>query len=351
MPIYTLLTMFQKINHHHHQHQQDRHQLLLMRYILDNKVDHQGNLQRGLWASCDMNEEKTKACHKMMNKFIPLMLGYNTSSHWSTIHDFDFQPAAVTTASNNNNSNNKVDLVCARTGLAGIGSLTDHGVSKLHGWEENDYKTTHNHGRGGLVYDFRNFMLSNLGFASPQHESIHQWRRYTMQQARESAADTSHVLPPHRIVFSQKSSDIPNRNLEFTQQIAAVQKYIPHASVEAYIFKDLSLQGQMQVAVQSSVFITLCGGGAVTGMFLPRGASVILYYDARGGAENNHLTGLPARLDWDLYNAMTHLRVHWLPKNTAKDAVDQMSLVLLIRHELARIDQEAKEEEEEEGDT
>jgi hypothetical protein len=285
-----------------------------------------------------MNENKTKACHGMMNKFIPLMLGYNTSLRWSTIRDYDFQPAAATVSE-------KVDLVCARTGLAGMGSLTDHGVSKLHGWEENDYKTTHNHGRGGLVYDFRNFMLNNLGFAS-QHESIHKWRRRNMQAPSESAAgaDAALVLPPHRIVFSQKSSDIPNRNLEFTQQIAFVQKYIPHASVEAYIFKDLSLQEQMQVAVQSSVFITLCGGGAVTGMFLPRGASVILYYDARGGAENNQLTGLPARLDWDLYNAMTHLRVHWLPKNTAKDAVDQVSLVLLIRHELSRIDQEAEEE-------
>jgi hypothetical protein len=346
MPIYTLLTMFQKIHQHDQQH--DRHKLLLMRYMLENSVDHQGNLQRGLWASCDMNEEKTKACHDMMNKFIPLMLGYNTSLRWSTIRDFDFQPAAIL-------SNNKVDLVCARNGLAGMGSLTDHGVSKLHGWEENDYKTTHNHGRGGLVYDFRNFMLNNLGFASPQHESIHKWRRHAMLQARESLAnggdaDTARVLPPHRIVFSQKSSDMPNRNLEFTEQIAAVQKYIPHASVEAYVFKDLSLQEQMQVAIQSSVFITLCGGGAVTGMFLPRGASVILYYDARGGAENNHLTGLPARLDWDLFNAMTHLRVHWLPKNTAKDAVDQMSLVLLIRHELARIDQEAEEEEVEEKD-
>jgi hypothetical protein len=335
MPIFTLLTMFQKINHH----QQHNRQLLLMRYILDNNVDPHGNLQRGLWASCDMNEEKTKACHGMMNKFIPLMLGYNTSLRWSTIRDYDFQPAPAATA-----ASEKVDLVCARTGLAGMGSLTDHGVSKLHGWEENDYKTTHNHGRGALVYDFRNFMLNNLGFPS-QHESIHKWRRRNMQAPSESsAADAALALPPHRIVFSQKSSDIHNRNLEFTQQIAAVQKYIPHASVEAYIFKDLTLQEQMQVAVQSSVFITLCGGGAVTGMFLPRGASVILFYDARGGAENNHLTGLPARLDWDLYNAMTHLRVHWLPKNTAKDAVDQMSLVLLIRHELARIDQEAEEE-------
>jgi hypothetical protein len=42
-------------------------------------------------------------------------------------------------------------MVCAQTGVAGIGSLTDHGVTKSHGWQESDYAITHNHGHGGML--------------------------------------------------------------------------------------------------------------------------------------------------------------------------------------------------------
>jgi len=65
---------------------------------------------------------------------------------------------------------------------------------------------------------------------------------------------------------------------------------------------------------------------------------VILYYSEDGGAKNNRMTFKPALLDWDLFNAMSHLRVHWLPRNTVTTELDEQALVALIRHELAQID-------------
>jgi hypothetical protein len=108
--------------------------------------------------------------------------------------------------------------------------------------------------------------------------------------------------------------------------------------VEAYVFKDLSLQEQLQIVEDGSIFISLCGGGAVTAMLLPAGASVFLYYGEDSGVKNNHMTYMPSLLDWDLFNAMSHLRVHWLPRNTMKTVLDQDALVALIQHELGLID-------------
>jgi hypothetical protein len=137
----------------------------------------------------------------------------------------------------------------------------------------------------------------------------------------------------HRIVFSLKSSDIEMRSLDFFQQIESVKKNFPQDRVESFVFKELSLSEQIQIASQTSVFITLCGGGAVTAMFLPKGAVVIAYY-GQDGVENNILTGKPALLDWDLLNSMSHLRVHWMPRNTMDGPLDKKTLVLLIQHEL-----------------
>ena len=286
LPIYTLLTMFQL---------EEKSELLMMRYVLKGG--------RGLWASCDWTEEKTKGCEKMHKKFLPLMMGSNPIHSLTTTDSFNFQPKEAP----------KSNLVCARHGLAGIGSLTDHGVDKTHGWEDADYLTTHNHGRGGLLYDFRNYMMSNIGLPLEYHHK-----------------------PQFKIIFSEKSSDVASRYIDFTSQIDLLRKsfHPKYVSVESYVFKDLSLVEQIQIASQATIFITGAGGGAVTATFLPKGASVFIYYLETGGVANNKLTGTPARLDWDLFNNLAYLKVHWLPKHTMQTEPDLRALGLLVQHEL-----------------
>ena len=175
LPIYTLLSMFQLKN--------KPMDLMLMRYVLKDQDD-----SRGLWASCDWNDKKKEDCEKMFKKFLPLMLGLEpVHDKLITTEKYDFQLI--------NEKNAKSTLVCAQHGLAGIGALTDHGTSKLHGWEDKDYQTTQNHGRGGMIYDFRNFMLKNMKIPIEFKQK-----------------------PSFRIIFSERSSNIARRNLDFSKQ-------------------------------------------------------------------------------------------------------------------------------------
>ena len=285
LPVYTLLTMFQL--------EQDS-DILMMRYVLKDG--------RGLWASCDWKDDKRELCETMHEKFLPLMVGTDPIHRLTTTENFSFHI----------NGEAKSSLVCAPHGVAGFGSLTDHG-GKLHGWEEGDYGTTQNHGRGGLLYDFRNFMMSNIGL--PQ-EFIH--------------------VPPFRIVFSEKSSENLSRNLDFGRQkeILRMSFNPQYISVETYVFKDIPLVQQVDLAGQTTIYISGVGGGAVTAMFLPRGASLFLYFMATAGTEGGRASGKPARLDWDLFNNLGYLKVHWLPTETMHEDADLRSLVLLVQHEL-----------------
>ena len=291
LPIYTLMDMFQLTNL----------ELLPLRYVLNDG-------QRALWATCDVRPERKKDCEYMMNKFLPLLVGHDYAYKFTTTNATEFRP----------NDAGMSSLVCARTTVAGIGALTDHGVKKGHGWEEADYELTQNHGRGGSLYAFRNFMVQNLGLPVTPVSSG----------------------SPHLIVFSSRSSDVHIRDLDFVETITALQQVFPDDIVQGYRMKDLSLEEQIKLASQTSIYITVCGGGAVNAMFLPRGASAIVYYTEDGGVIENKLTHLPARLDWDLFQHMSHLRVHWMPRNTFKKGslLDLQALIDLIRHELYLMD-------------
>ena len=298
LPVYNLLSMFQLMN--------KSKELMLMRYVLKDRKGQRVHDVRGLWASCDWNDEKKVLCKKMFKKFLPLMLRPNLiHDELATTENFDFQLSGE--------NKKKSTLVCARQGVAGIGALTDHGTSKLHGWEDKDYQTTQNHGRGGLIYEFRNFMLTNM----------------------DIPIELNHK-PPFRVIFSENSSNIGHRNFDFSRQKELLKQgfHPSYVSVESYVFSEMSLKEQLEISSQASIFITSCGGGAVTSMFMPRGSSVIMFYLEDGGAIGNKLTGKPARLDWDLFNNLAYLKVHWLPAGTMKTDSDINALFLLIQHEL-----------------
>lgn len=108
-------------------------------------------------------------------------------------------------------------------------------------------------------------------------------------------------------------------------------------TVQSYEMHGLSLLEQMQVAADTSIFVTACGGGSMTATFLPRNAALVVFYDAQGGLDFASLASnmQPARLDFDLLNHAAHLRVHWLPVQQM-DGDDSVKLFSrLIQHELA----------------
>ena len=283
LPVYTLLGIFQLL---------DNKEPLMLRHTLPDG--------RGLWGSCDFRNEKKAACQAMHEKFYTMM-NQNNNSMFTTNVLAQFN---VTTP------DPKSHLVCARHGVAGIGSLTDHGTKKTHGWEPADYTSTHNHGRGGLFWNFRLFAMKNVGVVDEP------------------------MTAPYRIVFSLESSAL-TRKMNFKTQIKLLENAFDpkEVVVESYTFKDYSLKQQIEIASRASIFITGCGGGAVTATFLPRGASVFLYYFDNGGVVSNRHTNTPARLDWDLFNNLGYLRVHWITRLLSPGEEAEV-LLNMVEHEL-----------------
>jgi hypothetical protein len=155
---------------------------------------------------------------------------------------------------------------------------------------QRDYSTTYNSGRGGQFWRFRNYMIRTIGFPNPEAE----------------------IGPdePLIVLFSANSSEKPHRAMSFVLEKNALEKSLlenseilglPPVIVQSYQFSKYTVKQQIEMSSKAAVFVTTCGGGAVTATFLPRGASLLVIYPEKGGVENNKWSGKPARLDWDYF--------------------------------------------------
>ena len=322
MSIYTLLNIFQLPTYHP----------LLIRYVL--KPDKNG---QGLWATCDYNTQKHLDCETMFHKFYPLMTTYNTSIITTQL-ETQFKLKNV-----DQQQQPKSSLICSRHAAAGIGSLTDHGTDKFHGWHDADYKITHNHGRAGLFYNFRQHTINNILRRGGSHESSS-----SGSETNNNYGTLPSSGPPYKIVFSKASSNNPRRALDFSSQLRYLEQELiekknknsisPVVDIQSHLFKEYTLQEQLHIVSETSIYITGAGGGAVTASWLPKGSTVIIYYRSTGGQEQNKPTGLPARLDWDYFNNAGYLNVHWLPTETMNTYKDLQILLELITHEINVLD-------------
>jgi hypothetical protein len=90
------------------------------------------------------------------------MVGNNHQYNLSTTQDFDFNYTRLANPT-----------VCAKTGVAGIGSSTDHGYEKprVAG------KHAHNHGRGGnmKLFTTANFMMQKSGYSIEEARRGRYW--------------------------------------------------------------------------------------------------------------------------------------------------------------------------------
>ena len=263
-----------------------------------------------LWGTCDWNPTKGVSCIHAFNKFLPAMgIRNGISTANQTSHDFSFVAG----------EERKSNYICAPRGAAGLGMLTDHGLKK-HGWDEEDWESTHNVGRGHVFYEFRTFMLRNLGIVPP----------------------TKPAGPPYSVIFSRYSSNTAGRVRGFQKQEHLLKKAISKShqlNITGDRWSKHSLHVQAEMASKASIFVTVVGGGAMTATFLPRGATLILFYEATGGRRRDRNTGKPAMLDWDVLNHASHLRVHWLPIETSETPEGLQIFLELVKHELQIIKQ------------
>lgn len=189
--------------------------------------------------------------------------------------------------------------------------LTDHGA-KLHGWEGKDYDFMHNHGRGPVLYEFRNFMAVNV-----------------LGEARRDRPKG----PPYIVTIADLSST--QRRLRIDPHLKAAERAFGDLiRIRKVKFHGVSVREQVRIAASTAIYVTVCGGGAVTAMFLPRGSSAFLYYVENGGIEKNVKTGAPAMLDWDIFNNMAWIRSHWMPIKRMQEQEEIDAFVKLVGHEL-----------------
>ena len=262
-------------------------------------------LQFKLWGTCDWNPKNYQACFEVtFPKFLPAM-GLTNETAFSIVHESRLETI--------DGSQPKTDIVCSPHGAAGMGILTDHGF-KLHGWNLEDYKTTHNVGRGKMLYDFRNFMLRNL----------------------EIPIEPKSFGPPYKVVFSKFSSKTAGRVKGFGKQLNLLKKHFNQSYVqtESHRMSGYSLHEQARITSEAAIFVSVVGGGTVTATFAPRGSSIILFYESKGGIKKNVMVEEPARLDWDVLNHASHVRVHWLPVETLDEDKDLEFFLELVKHEL-----------------
>jgi hypothetical protein len=299
LPIYTLLQMFGYVD----TEGDDNHQPLLLRV----------NTLPILYASCDMRRNKKMGCKDNFNKFLPLM-GVDPSTfttltevHVTSSMDSDSKAPAPESLP-----------ICAKHAVAGLGMLTDHGL-KDHGWEPLPTDGVFNVGRASQLYQFRNFMLRNMGLPV------------------KTAPPLGQQLQQFHILLNAHSSRDPDRDMSLEVQHKAITRAFPKAKVSLVQLKEYSLKEQLELVSQkTNIFVSTCGGGSMTAFFLPRGSSLILYYADNAGFNyaSYKLTGGPAILDWDLLNNVGYLKVHWLPIIGMHSSEGLSTLVSLIQHEM-----------------
>ncbi|GAX27612.1 hypothetical protein FisN_13Hh299 [Fistulifera solaris] len=288
-PIYRLLQTFDLLHL----------QLLLLRY----------QLPEALYASCDIRRNKRLGCHANFQTFLRPMMGVDPTT-FSTTRSIQWTTG----------QQQRSPLICAANGVAGIGTLTDHGLQD-HGWDYLGHGVPHNFGHARDFWEFG---------------------RWAFQHALGPAVLTAKVP---KIVFSLESSKDWDRRLDFVPYREALQAALGDLPIEAHRFWELSVEQQLQLTASTTILIATCGGGGVLPVtFLPRGSSMIVFYNPAGGydyATGEKRPDWPVRLDWDLLqHAAAHVKVHWFPIRVADNQLgpvpdeDLDLFVKLIRHEL-----------------
>ena len=293
LPFFTLLSMYNDIG--------------------DDEID----TKRLMVISIDSECASLPHCKKMVSKFLPL-IGETEILTASSMTIDRTQRKGLENEQNQIQSN----LVCSDQGAAGIGMLTDHGFTR-HGQNLDDYQRVHNSGRGYSFYKFRSFMLNNLLVASNKVSG-----KKNNKQFRRT----------RKVVFSVNSTDNLVRRKDFVRQIASVQTEISNVRVEAVELARLSLEEQVELIVDATVFISVVGGSTSIATLLPRDATVVLYFCTEDSfVGKTKKKDFPTMMDFDFWNNASYLRLHWLPTGSMDDPQDMAFLLQLIRTELDSI--------------
>jgi hypothetical protein len=264
---------------------EDTNPLLIRHNLPDGKIT----------SSCSHILSKPEKCKSVLQQYWPLM----TSSQSLVTSQFDVKLEL------NSDDQKKSKLVCAKNGLLGVGALTDHGTYKTKAKARKSGKRRieeieQNHGRGDLFWKFRSFCLRNLGLNKSQK-----------------------IQAPYEIIFS-------SHTLNFEKHVGLLEEGFDSnvVSIQSRVLNDMELVDRVSLISKTSILVTNYEEQTYISTFLPWEATLILFYDEFGSTDS------PSRHNWDLFNNLSFLRVHWFPIGSMDTDQDMDTLLQVSRHAL-----------------
>ena len=255
---------------------------------------------------------------------------------------------AARNATQNDNTKKGRKLLCAKYGASGIGMLTDHGISSRHGQHIKDYSSSkiRNVGRGPIFYQFRNYLLdhilsrdsgsttstSSTTRTKPQQQSTKQYT-ITISMTTTNDLNKNGINGETLEKYLQRRLHGHSSSSSSSAASSCCNVRTVPTSMSSLIEKQLNPEVVVEYAISSNVWITTAGDGSWPGFFLPRGSTLILLYDEtnqlKGGSSsnnknnNNNNKRRPAMYHFDVWNHVSHLKVHWIAIQTIQNTLSE----------------------------
>ena len=206
---------------------------------------------------------------------------------------------------NTNATSSSSSSFCASHGAAGIGMLTATGLSR-RGHHVKDFSKIRNTGRGPLLWDFTRLILKN---------QFHTIRHRT-------AASTATMMTVVQVAVEQQSNDMlhSTTNISFLCESLKQSLDLATTSIHDVLIADDDTTDNdtiLSIAANSNIWIATAKDEYNTwpAMFLPRDSTLILLYDETQQVtvgKQRQQKRPPVMQDFDVWNHMSHLKVHWL---------------------------------------
>jgi hypothetical protein len=202
-------------------------------------------------------------------------------------------------SNNTSNSTESQLLVCAKHTLTGMGQFGSHATHHYDGAyryrprtmrvELDDEIEPLKHGYSAFFRRFREFMMKQLGVLDVARDVLDSQPAKLLFAMNVSTREPRASFPLDQLMHGMESRLDANR-----------------VRMEALVMHQYSIEQQVEMISQTKIFFTAVGGGTFPCIFLPEGAHLVLFY-------------VDGYLDWDYWNNMAHLNVHWVPFDHATD--------------------------------
>jgi hypothetical protein len=197
---------------------------------------------------------------------------------------------------------------CVEEMLVGVGMLSDHCEDATDHGRRDKASPMCNVGVSSILWRYRSYLLGRARRITPPHEfhamrNVTSSRRYILVALRASPGR----LPP-----------------DFEPLMRAIARDLA-VPIHCVNWVALTVAQQLEVTAHASVLVSAVGGAAFTGIFLPRGATLLLvteHYRDR-------------YLDFGFFSALGYLRVHYFTWTKSPNVTRSLHTLLTRAYDAA----------------